>query len=273
MTKLFADLCNSKFRFLPVIFFLILFTGNNLAAQDTIDNEFPWEIFYPAFIKKPVDNDNDGFLVRQGDCNDNNGSVYPGAEEICGDGVDQDCDGNDLECPPPCVNIAGDWHITETLSVTICEGGDCQNLSESGSGTVTYQQDGCNISYDVYLPGYGTYTRNGSIDGSNFHFSGIFLIRMPSGCKATTNVLNIYGTVNGDQSNSTGTGIAEGTCDGSNFKATGQSISTGTRLSSSFTRNALTGTELDKNPSAAFSKDGKIFSFIAHQNWLLNEKG
>ena len=33
------------------------------------------------------------------DCDDLDAGVYPGAEERCGDGVDQDCDGVDLPCP------------------------------------------------------------------------------------------------------------------------------------------------------------------------------
>jgi hypothetical protein len=37
------------------------------------------------------------------DCNDEDASVHPGAEDICGDDTDQDCDGADAECPPvPC---------------------------------------------------------------------------------------------------------------------------------------------------------------------------
>jgi hypothetical protein len=44
------------------------------------------------------DVDKDGFTIEEGDCNDENSNVYPGAIEICGDGVDQDCNGSDLDC-------------------------------------------------------------------------------------------------------------------------------------------------------------------------------
>ena len=36
-----------------------------------------------------------GFVTKSGDCNDNSNKVYLGAPEICGNGVDEDCDGKD----------------------------------------------------------------------------------------------------------------------------------------------------------------------------------
>ncbi len=48
------------------------------------------------------------------DCNDDDPAIFTGAEETCGDHVDQDCDGADAECPPvPCTKDedcdAGMW--------------------------------------------------------------------------------------------------------------------------------------------------------------------
>jgi len=43
-----------------------------------------------------TDDDLDGFAENDGDCNDRNDGVYPGARERSHDGVDSDCDGEDL---------------------------------------------------------------------------------------------------------------------------------------------------------------------------------
>ncbi len=56
-----------------------------------------------------VDADGDGWVeaenecVPGGDCDDNDATVFPGAEEICGDGIDNNCDGAiDEGCLTPC---------------------------------------------------------------------------------------------------------------------------------------------------------------------------
>ena len=41
------------------------------------------------------DDDGDGYSEDEGDCDDNNNAIHPGAEETPGDGVDSNCDGED----------------------------------------------------------------------------------------------------------------------------------------------------------------------------------
>ncbi len=43
--------------------------------------------------------DTTGYVDDGGDCNDEDADVNPGAEEICEDGIDNDCDGEDAICP------------------------------------------------------------------------------------------------------------------------------------------------------------------------------
>ena len=42
-----------------------------------------------------TDYDGDGYSEADGDCDDDNASIHPGAEETPGDGIDSNCDGND----------------------------------------------------------------------------------------------------------------------------------------------------------------------------------
>jgi FtsP/CotA-like multicopper oxidase with cupredoxin domain len=49
-----------------------------------------------------TDADNDGFCAGSEDCNDADAAIYPGAAEVCDDGVDNGCDGLVDDADPAC---------------------------------------------------------------------------------------------------------------------------------------------------------------------------
>lgn len=63
------------------------------------------------------DFDGDGWADIEGDCNDDDDSINPGADEVPYDGIDQDCDGEDL------VDVDGDGFSPED--------GDCNDDDDS----------------------------------------------------------------------------------------------------------------------------------------------
>ncbi|MCP4352976.1 MAG: hypothetical protein GY795_46590 [Desulfobacterales bacterium] len=75
----------------------VVTTGVKNLAGSSAEADYIW-----SFATIPGDADKDGYTEEQGDCNDNNGTVHPGASENCNDNKDNDCDGNydcaDSEC-------------------------------------------------------------------------------------------------------------------------------------------------------------------------------
>ena len=76
------------------------------------------------------DGDGDGVCAANGDCDDANAAVKPGAAEIAGDGVDQDCDGREL-----CLEDADDDGVLAGAGATRPSADlDCTDANE-GRGT------------------------------------------------------------------------------------------------------------------------------------------
>ncbi|MCX7808652.1 MAG: putative metal-binding motif-containing protein, partial [Deltaproteobacteria bacterium] len=67
------------------------------------------------------DGDGDGYVA--GDCDDMRSGVHPGAEEVCGDGIDQNCDGVDPRC------VGGDGGVIQP-------GGERDGSTWGGDGGV-----------------------------------------------------------------------------------------------------------------------------------------
>ena len=94
---------------------------NNADCDDQDDREFPGQLFY-------VDNDNDSYgsdaqvvscsrgevgdwAEDNTDCNDNDPSIHPDAEETCDNAIDDNCDGLPNGCDAAGANDAEDAHL------------------------------------------------------------------------------------------------------------------------------------------------------------------
>ena len=74
-----------------------IYPGSELC--DEKDNQCPGDAGYGTVDEDCVactDGDGDGFCVDDSpfDCNDDNADVYPGAPELCGDTIDNQCPGD-----------------------------------------------------------------------------------------------------------------------------------------------------------------------------------
>jgi hypothetical protein len=118
--------------------------ASNSSSVDTVEVYVPHD---QGDVPDLIDDDGDGFSENQGDCNDNDDNIYPGAGEICGDGIDQNCNDIDLLCGvdsdgdgiPNDQDNCPDSNLSETVVIESCD-------SRVGN---TLLPNGCTISDHV----------------------------------------------------------------------------------------------------------------------------
>lgn len=93
----------------------------------------------------PKDADGDG-ATWPSDCHDANPAIKPGATELAGDGIDQNCDGRET-----CYKDAdGDGYRPDTTSTVVSNDATCTDLGEASASAPTTD---CNDSSKTAYPG------------------------------------------------------------------------------------------------------------------------
>lgn len=101
----------------------------------------------PPIVCPGLDGDDDGWTTGDGDCDDLNPDVNPGADEVCGNGVDDDCDGNadgdDPDCQGDDDDAGDDADAGDDDSGDDDSGGDDDGEGDDDGGMTLVGDQGC----------------------------------------------------------------------------------------------------------------------------------
>lgn len=116
---------------------------------DSVDNDCDGELDEGC----DADADGDGVTPRQGDCDDGDETVHHGADEVCGDGEDNDCNGFVDDTPPCAVPEESEPNNTLTECDPLPWPGRVDGVIANSGDVDTYCIDvtvaGAQIGFDV----------------------------------------------------------------------------------------------------------------------------
>ncbi len=140
-----------------------------------------------------IDVDNDGWAAGS-DCNDNDPSVWPAGPEICGDGVDNNCNGQvDENTPTWYVDADADGYGDPATGVQACtgpmgtvsNGGDCDdqdpNLNPGAPELCNGTDDNCDGAIDNDPVDGPVWYPDADGDGSGDDNGAVFACTQPAG--------------------------------------------------------------------------------------------
>ena len=149
------------FKLICITLLIFVASTQSSSAQETEVLDY-----LPAILAGQVfDNDGDGYSEVQGDCMDTDDTIYPGAFEICGDGIDQDCDGTPDPLCPEDIDNDGDGY-TENQ-------GDC---NDNNSSINPNAEDVCGDGIDQDCDGSDSQCNGGGGAGECENVAGVWTL-------------------------------------------------------------------------------------------------
>ena len=169
-------------------------------------------------------------VTINGSMKDDPSSTFSGTVQLINDDLSVNITGTDNVGPytcsgilsqQDCIDIAGTYYAQESATFTITMNGKSETETQSGNGTVVFDQTECHVSYSV--PGTNT-GRDGELIGNMLMLSGQFVIPASNevilsenSYKAKVTIIDNY------QFEFVGTGKAKGTYQGVSFEINGSS--------------------------------------------------